>query len=206
MGDVEAAAFGGSFLGQNFDMCPSCLQLQQRGHCPSTTTIICLSLLMITSGMHWNPSLVKHSRNTWSPSAVPAADLRSLFSSTLPNLLRKAASTSPVINAGTLQTVTQTYGSPCIPAAELGHRTPAFLRRSSNPSFFSPNEPSCLEVRDYQRYGSRIQLFDDLRDGQDFVVLKVLGIPAHPVFFLIFWTFCGTFQDAGLGSFSPCPG
>ena len=104
---AAAAAFGGSFLGQNLDICPNCLQLQKRGRRPSTT-IICLSMLMTISGMAWNPSLVKHSRNTWSPLAVPAADLRRLVSSTLPNLLRKAASTSPVINTGTLHIVTRT--------------------------------------------------------------------------------------------------
>ena len=48
---AAAGAFGGSFLGQNFDMCPSCLQLQQRGRLPSTTTIICLSLLTMVSGI-----------------------------------------------------------------------------------------------------------------------------------------------------------
>ena len=46
---VAAAAFGGSFLGQNLDMCPNCLQLQQRGRLPSTITIICLSLLTMVS-------------------------------------------------------------------------------------------------------------------------------------------------------------
>ena len=60
---VAAAAFGGFFPGQNFEICPSCLQLHQRGRLPSTITIICLSLLIIISGMAWNPSLVKLSRN-----------------------------------------------------------------------------------------------------------------------------------------------
>ena len=44
-----AGAFGGSFLGQNLDMCPSCLQPQQYRCLPSTTTIICLSLLTMVS-------------------------------------------------------------------------------------------------------------------------------------------------------------
>ena len=48
---AAAGACGGSFLGQNFDICPNCLQLQQRGRLPSTTTIICLPLLIMTSGM-----------------------------------------------------------------------------------------------------------------------------------------------------------
>ena len=48
---VENAALGGSFFGQNLDICPSCLQLQLRGRRPSTTTIICLSLLMMISGI-----------------------------------------------------------------------------------------------------------------------------------------------------------
>ena len=109
---VAAAALAGSFWGQNFEMCPSCLQLQQRGLRPSTTTIICLSLLMMTSGIAWKPSLSRQIQNTWSPQAVPAANLRRLLSSTRPNLLRKAASTSPVINAGTLHTVTRTLRVP----------------------------------------------------------------------------------------------
>ena len=152
-------------------MCPNCLQLQQRGRRPSTTTIVCLSLLMITSGMPWNPSLVKHSRNTWSPQTVPAADLKRLLSSTRPYLLRNAASTSPVIVAGTLHTVTRTLRVPMnsscsrknlvvivvvaafVACSLVGsrtsqvakfclqkywHGTPAFRRRSSNASFFSP--------------------------------------------------------------------
>ena len=61
---VTAAAFGGFFPGQNIEICPSCLQLQQRGRLPSTTTIICLSLLKIISGMAWKPSRVKLSRKT----------------------------------------------------------------------------------------------------------------------------------------------
>ena len=48
---VVTAAFGGSFWGQNFDICPNCLQLQQRGRLPSTITIICLSLLTMVSGI-----------------------------------------------------------------------------------------------------------------------------------------------------------
>ena len=48
---AAAGAFGGSFWGQNLDMCPNCLQLQQRGRLPSTITIICLPLLMIISGI-----------------------------------------------------------------------------------------------------------------------------------------------------------
>ena len=48
---VAAGAFGGSFWGQNFDICPNCLQLQQRGRLPSTITIICLSLLTMVSGI-----------------------------------------------------------------------------------------------------------------------------------------------------------
>ena len=63
---VAAAAFGRSFLGQNFEMCPSCLQLQQRGRLPSTTTI-CLSLLIIISGIAWKLSRVRHSWNPLSP-------------------------------------------------------------------------------------------------------------------------------------------
>ena len=102
---VAVAVAAGSFGGQNFEKCPNCLQLQQRGRRPSITTIICLSLLTITSGMAWNPS---QSRNSWLPKAVPAPDLKRLLSSTRPNLLRKAASTSPVINAGTLHTDTRT--------------------------------------------------------------------------------------------------
>ena len=48
---AAAGAFGGSFWGQNLDMCPNCLQLQQRGRLPSTITIICLPLLMMISGI-----------------------------------------------------------------------------------------------------------------------------------------------------------
>ena len=51
VGAVETAAFVESFWAQKRDICPSCLQLQQRGLLPSTTTIICLPLLMMTSGM-----------------------------------------------------------------------------------------------------------------------------------------------------------
>ena len=47
---VAAAAFDRSFLGQNLEICPNCLQLQRR-RLPFTTTIICLSLLMIVSGI-----------------------------------------------------------------------------------------------------------------------------------------------------------
>ena len=47
---AAAGVFGGSFWGQNFDICPNCLQLQQRGHLPSTITI-CLSLLTMVSGI-----------------------------------------------------------------------------------------------------------------------------------------------------------
>ena len=104
---VAAAAFDGSFWGQNFDICPNCLQLQQRGRLPSTITIICLSLLTMVSGIARKPSRVRHIRNTLSPYAVPAADLSRLISSTRPYVLRNAASTSPVINAGTLLTVTR---------------------------------------------------------------------------------------------------
>ena len=48
---AAAGAFGGSFWGQKFDVCPNCLQLQQRGRLPSTITIICLSLLAMVSGI-----------------------------------------------------------------------------------------------------------------------------------------------------------
>ena len=48
---AAAGAFDGSFWGQNLDMCPNCLQLQQRGRLPSTITIICLPLLMMISGI-----------------------------------------------------------------------------------------------------------------------------------------------------------
>ena len=48
---AAAGAFDRSFLGQNLDMCPNCLQLQQRGRLPSTITIICLPLLMMISGI-----------------------------------------------------------------------------------------------------------------------------------------------------------
>ena len=48
---AAAAAFSGYFLGQNFDICPNCSQLQQRGRLSSTTTIICLSLLTMVSGI-----------------------------------------------------------------------------------------------------------------------------------------------------------
>ena len=61
---AAAGACGGSFLGQTFDICPSCLQLQQRGRLPSTITIICLFLLTMVSGIAWKPSRVRHIRNT----------------------------------------------------------------------------------------------------------------------------------------------
>ena len=48
---VAAGHFGGSLLEQNFDICPNCLQLQQRRRLPSTTTIIYLSLLTMVSGI-----------------------------------------------------------------------------------------------------------------------------------------------------------
>ena len=172
---VETAALGGSFLGQNLDICPSCLQLQQHGRRPSTTTIICLSLLMRISGMAWKPSLVRHSWNMWSPEA----DLRRLDSSTRPYLLRNAASSSPVIVAGTLQTVTRPLRVPTYSGCSrknfvivddaalaacswVGSRTshvgklrlqkyrhgmPAFRRRSSNDSFFSPTSHLFLNLK-----------------------------------------------------------
>ena len=49
---VETAALGGSFLGEYMYMSPSCLRLQQRGRRPSTNAIICLSLLIMISGLH----------------------------------------------------------------------------------------------------------------------------------------------------------
>ena len=61
---AAAGAYGGSFLGQNFDICPNCLQLQQRERLPSTTSIICLSLLTMVSGIAWKPSQVRHIWNT----------------------------------------------------------------------------------------------------------------------------------------------
>ena len=61
---AAAGAFDGSFLGQNLDMCPNCLQLQQRGRLPSTITIICLPLLMMISGIVSKPSRVRHIQNT----------------------------------------------------------------------------------------------------------------------------------------------
>ena len=64
---AAAGTFGGSFLGQNFDICPNCLQLKQCGRLPSTTTIICLSLPTMVSGIVWKPSRVRHIRNTQSP-------------------------------------------------------------------------------------------------------------------------------------------
>ena len=109
---VAAAALDGSFWGQNFEVCPNCLQLQQRGRHSPTSTIICLSLPVITSGIACNPSLSKQIRITWSPQAVPAANFRRLLSSIRPNLLRRATSTSLVINAGTLHTVTRTLWVP----------------------------------------------------------------------------------------------
>ena len=84
-------------------MWPSCLLPQLRGRLPSTTTIICLSLLMIVSGMAWKPSLIK----CVIPVGHPAIDLRRIVSSTQPYALRKEAKTSPVMNAGTLHTVTR---------------------------------------------------------------------------------------------------
>ena len=209
---VAAAALAGSFWGQNFEMCPSCLQLQQRGLRPSTTTIICLSLLMMTSGIAWKPSLSRQIRNTWSPQAVPAADLRRLLSSTRPNLLRKAASTSPVINAGTLHTVTRTLrvpmysgcnrknlvvmvvdaafaacsldGSRTSQVAKLLRQkywqgTPAFRRRSSNPSFFSPTS----------RLVFRSVITSDNILGSSFSIISGMGKISLP---LKYWAYLPT--------------
>ena len=48
---APTGAFGGSFWEQKLDMYPNCLQLQQHGRLPSTTTIICLSLLTMVLGI-----------------------------------------------------------------------------------------------------------------------------------------------------------
>ena len=57
--------------------------------------------------MAWNPSLVRHSRNMKSLLAVPAVHLRIFTSSTRAYVLRNEAKTLPVMNAGTLHTVTR---------------------------------------------------------------------------------------------------
>ena len=45
---AAAGAFGGSFLGQNFDICPNCLQLQSAGVCllqpPSSVSLLTMVL------------------------------------------------------------------------------------------------------------------------------------------------------------------
>ena len=61
---AAAGACGGSFLGQNFKICPNCLQLHQRGRLPSTITIMCLPLLTMVSRIAWKPSRVRHIQNT----------------------------------------------------------------------------------------------------------------------------------------------
>ena len=53
-----------AFWGQAFTRWPTCLQFQQLGCLPSTTTIICLSQAYKVSRMAWKPYLSRHSWNT----------------------------------------------------------------------------------------------------------------------------------------------
>ena len=48
------------FWGQDFEKCPSCLQIQHWGFLPSTTTVIALSSYDIVCGMAVKPPLSKH--------------------------------------------------------------------------------------------------------------------------------------------------
>ena len=79
------------------------------------------------------------------------------------------------------------------------HGTSAFLRRSSNPSFFSPTSPTKDTV-----LGSSFSMISGM--GKISLSLKYWAYLPTRSFSWSPGPFCWTFQDAGLGGFPPCPG
>ena len=61
------------------------------------------------------------------------------------------------------------------------HGTPAFLRRSSNPSFFRPTSRLVFWSVTTRETILGSSFFDEFRDGQNLIALKIVGIFAHPV-------------------------
>ena len=52
-----------------------------------------------------------------------------------------------------------------------------------------PRQSPVFNVNDYKGDNPGFQYFYDLRDGQDDIALKIRGTLAHPVPFIILWSF-----------------